>query len=62
LFEFIEVYLGYSVSFAVDGLWFIIWNYVIVSIASIKFSSVDKRILITSILLMKLSRLLMRLL
>jgi amino acid transporter len=50
LFEFIEVYLGYSVSFAVDGLWFIIWNYVIVSIASIKFSSVDKRILITSIL------------
>lgn len=35
-FSYLEVYLGYSVSFAVDGLWFIIWSYLIVSIASIK--------------------------
>jgi len=50
IFEFIEVYLGYSVSFAVDGLWFIIWNYLLVSIASIKFSNLDRKILITAVL------------
>ncbi|MCI2415168.1 MAG: hypothetical protein MPF33_08025 [Candidatus Aramenus sp.] len=33
-FELIEVYLGYSVSFAVDGLWFLTWNYLLVSLAS----------------------------
>ncbi len=50
LFDYVEVYLGYSVSFAIDGLWFVIWNYLIVAIASTKFYKVDKRILITSIL------------
>ncbi|AWR96972.1 hypothetical protein DFR86_04960 [Acidianus sulfidivorans JP7] len=35
-FSFIEIYLGFSISFAIDGLWFIVWSYLIVSIASIK--------------------------
>ncbi|MUM64840.1 amino acid permease [Acidianus infernus] len=49
IFNYVEVYLGYSVSFAIDGLWFVIWNYMIVAIASIKFYKLDKRILYTSI-------------
>ena len=49
LFNYIEVYLGYSVSFAVDGLWFVIWNYLVVAIASIKYGKEDKRIMITAI-------------
>ncbi|ARM75620.1 hypothetical protein [Acidianus manzaensis] len=39
-FSFIEIYLGFSISFAVDGLWFIIWSYLLVSIASIKENKV----------------------
>lgn len=50
LFNFLEVYLSYSVSFAVDGLWFVIWNYLIVAIASIKYGKSDRKILITSLL------------
>jgi len=36
IFSWIEVYEGYSVSFAIDGIWFILWSYLIVSIASIR--------------------------
>lgn len=50
LFNFLEVYLGYSVSFAVDGLWFVIWNYLIVAISSIKYGKSDNKILATSLL------------
>ncbi|QGR19849.1 amino acid permease [Stygiolobus azoricus] len=50
LFNFLEVYLGYSVSFAVDGLWFVIWNYLIVAISSIKYGKSDNKILVTSLL------------
>ncbi|BDC18676.1 amino acid permease [Acidianus sp. HS-5] len=49
VFNYVEVYLGYSISFAIDGLWFVIWNYLIVAIASIKFYKLDKRILYTSL-------------
>ncbi|AEE93173.1 conserved hypothetical protein [Acidianus hospitalis W1] len=49
IFNYVEVYLGYSISFAIDGLWFVIWNYLIVAIASIKFYKLDKRVLYTSI-------------
>lgn len=36
IFSWIEVYQGYSISFAIDGIWFILWSYLLVSIASIK--------------------------
>ncbi|BFH72157.1 hypothetical protein SJAV_01010 [Sulfurisphaera javensis] len=36
IFSWIEVYQGYSISFAIDGVWFILWSYLLVSIASIK--------------------------
>jgi amino acid transporter len=48
LFNFIEVYLGLSVSFAIDGLWFLTWNYLVVSIASLKLANLDRRLLITA--------------
>ena len=35
-FAFIEVYQGLSISFAIDGIWFILWSFLIVSIAMIK--------------------------
>ena len=47
IFNYVEVYLGYSVSFAVDGMWFILWNYLIVAIASLKYG---RKTLATAIL------------
>lgn len=35
-FAFIEVYQGLSISFAIDGIWFILWSYLIVSVAIMK--------------------------
>lgn len=35
-FALIEVYQGLSISFAIDGIWFILWSYLLVSIAMIK--------------------------